>query len=88
MSDEAIGAIAISGMIGVAVTWIVCHYTFLCCKQWQATLLIRAMMERGYKPHEMIELLRVLGQRTTAAASADELPSAKPLKQPTYAANY
>ena len=36
MSDEAIGAIAIGGLIGVAMTWIVCHYTFLCWKQWQA----------------------------------------------------
>ena len=88
MSDETIGAIAISGWIGVAVTWIVCHYTFLCRKQWQATTLVRSMMERGYKPHEMIELLRVLGQPAAAAPSADELPSAKPLKQPTYAANY
>jgi len=87
--DEAIGVIAISGLIGVAVTWIVCRCTFLCIKQCQATSLIRTMMERGYTPQEIIQMLDVLGHRTKSLPNVPlDVPPAKPIKQTAYAANY
>ena len=89
MPDNAIiGVIAISGWFCVALTWIVCHYAFLCWKQWHASSLLRTMMERGYTPHEITQLFQVLGQRPASQKANFDLPPAKPIKQPAYAANY
>ena len=88
MPDEVFGVIALGGMIGVAVTWIVCHYTFLCWKQWQATSLVRGMLERGYKPHEITQLIEVLGHRQASRNAPLDVPPEKPIKQTAYAANY
>lgn len=87
--DEAIGVIAVSGTIGVAVTWILCRCVYLSIKQCQATSLIRTMMERGYSPQEIIQMLQVLGHRTESLPKVPlDVPPAKPIKQPDYAANY
>jgi hypothetical protein len=84
-----IGVISTSCMFGVGALWIVCHYVFLCWKQWQATNLIRAMMERGYTPQEVTQILQVLGHKTKSSPEALlDVPPAKPIKQPAYAANY
>jgi hypothetical protein len=88
MPDEVIAVIAMGGWIGIAVIWIVCHYTFLCWKQWNATSLIRGMMERGYTPQEITQLMEVFGHQRKSRKEWPDVPPAKPIKQSAYAANY
>lgn len=87
-NNDIIGVIATSCVFGVGAIWIVCHYAFLCWKQWHASILIRGMMERGYTPQEIIQLFQALGHRTPSLPKdLLDVPPAKPIKHPAYAAN-
>lgn len=86
--SSIIGIIAISCWFGIGAIWIVCHYAFLSWKQWQATNLIRGMMERGYTPQEIIQMFEVLGHRPRSLPKVPlDLPPAKPIRQPALGAN-
>ena len=48
MRDEGLLILVIVfGMFGLPAIWIVSHYAWLAWKQWQATTLVRDMMNRG-----------------------------------------
>jgi hypothetical protein len=86
--DLTMGLCGMFVVFGLPVTWIVCHYAFLCWKQWQATSLIRDMIGRGYTADEIIQMFQVLGHRAPRNfKSAADVPPAKPIRQPAYAVN-
>jgi hypothetical protein len=91
--DLIMGVLAMAIVLVLPALWIVCHYTFLCWKQSQTTALVREMIGRGFTPQEIIQLCQALGCRTPRHMKlanenpAIDAPPAKPIKQPTYAAN-
>ena len=86
--EALIGVFAMIGIFGVPIVWIVSHYAFLAWKQWHAVALIRDMIQRGYTPQEMINLLQILGHKKkmkwTQLPDASDIPPAKPVRQPAY----
>ena len=74
-----------AGVFGLPAIWLVSHYAYLAWKQWQATALVRDMMNRGYTPQEIMQMFEVLGHRTPRQRNAiTDVPPAKPIRQPAY----
>jgi hypothetical protein len=73
------------GMIGfVGFVWVIARYSYLTFKQWQATTLIRDMINRGYTAQEIIQICQVLGQKKLRLSALCDVPPAKPIRQPAY----
>jgi hypothetical protein len=87
MRDEEM-IIALVGMLcvfGLPAVWVVTHYAYLAWKQWQATALVRDMMNRGYTPQEIMQMFQVLGHRMPRSCRTfSDVPPAKPIRQPAY----
>ena len=86
MRDEGLLILVIVfGMFGLPAIWIVSHYAWLAWKQWQATTLVRDMMNRGYSAQEIMQMFQVLGHRTPQELKpVTDVPPAKPVRQPAY----
>jgi hypothetical protein len=83
-----IGVVVAIGFFGVPMVWIVAHYSFLAWKQWHATGLVREMIQRGYTPQEIIQMMQVLGHRKkiklSEISATTDVPPAKPVRQAAY----
>jgi hypothetical protein len=93
MHDEEM-IIALAGMVGVfglpfigCMVWLFLHYISAAFRTWQETALKRDMIARGYTVQEIIDV--VSARRGSKHKNRDsDIPPAKPIKQPAYAANY
>jgi hypothetical protein len=85
-SEEAIALVAILGVVGLPLIWVVAHYVYYGIKQWQATTLVREMVARGYKAQEIIEICQALGNKPKQLPDPKllDVPPAKPIKEPAY----
>jgi hypothetical protein len=83
--EEVLVLVFMLGVFCLPAIWIVSHYAFLAWKQWQATTLIRDMMNRGYTAQEIMQMFQVLGHRSPEEAKPiTDIPPAKPIRQPAY----
>ena len=86
--------IALAGILGVfglpflgCVIWMVLHYVFAAFRTWQETSLKREMIARGYTVQEIVDVVSARRGCKPKSKTSD-VPPAKPIKQPAYAANY
>jgi LPS O-antigen subunit length determinant protein (WzzB/FepE family) len=83
--EEMLILVMILGVFGLPAIWIVTHYAYLAWKQWQATSLVRDMMNRGYTAQEIMQMFEVLGHREQRHTKPiTDVPPAKPIRQPAY----
>lgn len=84
-ADTIIPIVAIVMVFGVPMVWIVAHYCYLAWKHWQATVLVRDMISRGYTAQEIVQMCQVLGHKKLPdLKTISDVPPAKPIKQPAY----
>ena len=84
--------VALAGIFGVfglpflaCILWLVLHYIYAAFKTWQETRLKRDMIARGYTVQEIVEI--VSARRGKSKSGTSNVPPAKPIKYPAYAAN-
>jgi hypothetical protein len=78
--------IALAGIgAGVVVCWVLVHYACLTFNAWQNIGLKREMIARGYTVQEIVDV--VAARRGSRHRKVSDVPPAKPIKHPAYAAN-
>jgi hypothetical protein len=83
--SDLISLVSVVGGFVVAIACTAIYYAFHAWKQWQATMLVRDMIARGYTAQEIIQMFQVLGHRRPQELNpASDVPPAKPVKQPAF----
>ena len=84
--------VALAGIFGVfglpffaCIIWMVLHYIHATFKTWQEMRLKRDMVARGYTVQEIVDV--VSARRCKPKSGTSNVPPAKPIKYPAYAAN-
>ncbi|MEX2175777.1 MAG: hypothetical protein WD872_15545 [Pirellulaceae bacterium] len=74
------------GLFSFLSIWVLAVYGSHAFRSWQDNHLKRDMIARGYTAREVVAVIRCKRAKGQTDESLPDVPPAKPIKQPTFAA--